>query len=318
MPGWFNLAILLTVALLMCSCSVFKAPKFERLNQVELKDITVDHTSLDLSLVISNPNWYAITVRSLKVEVTDTNSVSLGNIVMTQPLKLEKHKADTVYFDILLDTRKVTKLVSHSAQNVRFIVKANAVAKVFGVSKRVKLEQPQGVNFTKILEELLPNIPSEIQIPTLVADKRRRIQITDPSKKSSPIKADIFKVMKTSITDVGFKESELTVKFELLNPYGISFTFRDFPSEVYINDKYAGKGKLAQPLFFDENVFKREGELVFELNNWNSILLASRVLFKKDMDYRVNGTLLAEGFGTSIRKPFIFRGTVEIGKKDKE
>jgi len=123
--------------------------------------------------------------------------------------------------------------------------------------------------------------------------------------------------MKTSITDVGLKETELTVKFLILNPYGLSFNIRDFPSDIWVNDKYAGKGKLAKLINFNENIFSAEGELVFNLNNFNSILLASNALLKRDMNYQVNGTLLAEGFGAKISKPFKFKGTVEIGKKDK-
>ncbi len=309
--------LLLILTVLLGACSIFKAPQFERLNEMELKDLTPDHTSLDLSIVINNPNWYAITVKSLDIEVQNMSQERLGDIIMTEPLKISKHESDTVYFKIDLETRKVTKLLSHNAQKVEFIVKANALAKVFGISKRVKLEQAQSVNFTQILEELLPSLPSEFEIPTIIADKKRNQVIRSIPKSPSPIKADIFRVVKTSITDVGLKETELTVKFLMLNPYGLSFIFRDFPAEVWINDKYAGKGKLAKPLYFDENIASNEGELVFELNNFNSILLASKALFKKDMNYTVKGQLFAEGFGTKISKPFNFKGTVEIGKKDK-
>lgn len=308
--------LLLIISSLLCSCAIFKAPAFERVNEFELRDLTPDHTSLDLSIVINNPNWYAITVKTLEVQIDAKNADKLGNIVMSQPLKIEKHASDTVYLDIQLETRKVTKLVSHSAQNVEFNVKANALAKVFGITKRVKFQQAQSVNFTKILEEVLPSIPSDITIPTLKTGQKK-VVVSNPPKTSSPIKADIFKVVKTSVTDIGLKETELTVKFMLLNPYGLSFVFRDFPAEVWINDKFAGKGKLSKPLYFDENVSMVEGELVFELGNFNSFLLASKALFKRDMDYTVKGTLLAEGFGAKISKPFTFRGTVEIGKKDK-
>jgi len=296
---------------------LFKEPVFERVNEVELIDLNPDYARVDLSIVISNPNWYGITVKKLEVEITDTSSVKLGNIVMTQPLKIKKHAADTVYFEILMETRKVTKLVSHSAPKVEFLVKANALAKVFGISKRIKIQQKQSINFTQILAKILPSIPSDIDIPTIIADKKRKVVVQSPPKPTSPIKVDIFKVMKTSITDVGLKETDLTVKFIMLNPYGLSFTIRDFPSEVWINDKLAGKGKLAKPIIFDENVYQAEGQLVFTLNNFNSILLASKALLKKDMDYRVNGTLMVEGFGAKISKPFKFKGTVEIGKKDK-
>jgi len=311
-----RILLLLVLGAMLSACSIFKAPSFERLNGFELKDLTPDHTSLDLSIVIHNPNWYAITVKSLDVQVDDKSDAKLGDIVMTKPLKIGKHASDTVYFDIQLETRKVTKLLSHNAQNVEFVVKAKALASVFGISKRVKFQQAQSVNFTQILEDMLPSIPSDITIPTLKTGQKK-VVITNAPKTSSPIKADIFKVIKTSVTDVGLKETELTVQFMLLNPYGLSFVFKDFPAEVWINDKYAGKGKLSKPLYFDENVSNAEGKLVFELNNFNSILLASKALFKKDMAYTVQGTLLADAFGIKLSKPFTFKGTVEIGKKDK-
>ncbi len=318
--------VLLILTLMLSACSLFQAPKFEHVRDVQLKDLTPDHSTLNLSIVISNPNWFSITVKSLDVEVMDKTRDRIGKIVMTQPLRIEKHAADTVYLEISADTRKVASLVSHTSQKVEFIVRPVIVAKVFGVTKKVTIEQPQEVNFTKILEELLPTIPSNITIPTIRTDelktkgKNRKLVVKDPKlikTTSSPSKPDIFKVMKTSITDIGLKETELTVKFMLLNPYGVSFTFRDFPAEIWIDNKYAGKGKLAKPIMFDENVFNHEGELIFELNNFNSFILASKALIKKDMDYKVNGTLMAEGFGTTINKPFTFQGTVEIGKKDK-
>jgi LEA14-like dessication related protein len=316
-----RLIFLLAVSVLFCSCSLFKAPVFERINDVQLNDLTPDHTTLDISIVITNPNWYSITVKKLQIEVEDRNREKLGNIVMTQPLKMERHEADTVYFEIRMDTRKVAKLLSYSSQKVEFTVKAEALAKVFGISKRVKLEQRQEINFTKIVEDLLPSISSEVEIPAISTNnKTGKLIIRDPDIKppnNSPFKPDMFKVIKTSVTDISFKETELTVKFMLLNPYGLAFTFRDFPSDVWINDKYAGKGRLSKPLVFTENVFSAEGEIIFDLNNFNSLLLASGALIKKDLRYLVNGTLMVDGFGTKISKPFKFRGTVEIGKKDK-
>lgn len=317
--------ILLLVSVWLCSCSIFKAPDFERVQEVQLKDLTIDLTKLNLSIVINNPNWYGITVKSLDIDVMDKSRNKLGNIVMTKHLKISKHAADTVYFEILMDTRKVARLLSYSSDKVEFIVKATALAKVFFISKKIHYEQPNEINFTKILENLLPGIPSEFEIPTIhtttkkTTTKTRKYVVRDPDIKpvnSSPVKPDIFKVIKTSITNVGFKETELTIRFAVLNPYGFAFKIRDFPSEVRINDKLAGKGKLAKPIVLNENVMSADGELIFDLNNFTSILLTSSALAQKDMNYIVTGNLLAEGFGIKVSKPFKFKGTVQIGKKD--
>ncbi|MBM4400053.1 MAG: hypothetical protein FJ041_06985 [Candidatus Cloacimonetes bacterium] len=317
--------LVILISLLLCSCSLFKEPKFERLNQIELKDLTPDQTNLDLSIVISNPNWYTITVKSLELEVTDKNNNRLGTIVMTQPLKMQKKSVDTVYFEIGLETRKVAKIISQSAKKVEFTVNATAVAKVFGISKQINLEQKQEINFTKVLENLLPTIPSEYELPTIHTDtikssKGKKLLVKDPKLepiKNMPKAPDLFKVIKTSVSDIGLKETDLTVKFMMFNPYGLSFILWDFPADIYVNEKFAGRGKLKNPIFFKENVVSYDGELVFSLNNFNSILLASKALVKKDMNYVVDGTLQVEGFGAKISKPFKFKGTVEIGKKDK-
>ena len=310
---------LLLIPFLLSACSIFKTPKFERVNNVELKDLTADHTNLDLSIVISNPNGYSITVKSLDVEIMDKTRDRMGLVTMTKPLEMRKNSADTVYFEIQMDTRKVAKIVSHSSEKVEFIVRAQAVAKVFGVTKKVTKELPNELNFTKILEEMLAKIPSDYDIPTIKTKTGKHI-VRDPKitpSDGSAAKPDIFKIMKTSITDFGLKETELTVKFIMLNPYGLSFVIRDFPSDIWVNEKYAGKGKLNKAIMFNENVFSAEGELVFDLNNFNSLLLAAKALVKKDMNYNVSGTLLVDGFGTNISKPLRFKGIVEIGKKDK-
>jgi LEA14-like dessication related protein len=319
-----NCALVGIIVLLLSACSLFKEPVFQKVNDVQIRNLTPSSTNLDLSIVIQNPNWYSITVKSLDVEILDKDAYKLGDIVMTQPLKINKHAADTVFFEISMDTRRVTRLLSYSSDNVQFTVKAEARAKVFGISKLVKIEQKQNLNFTRIVEDLLPSIPSDIQIPTINAaeltgknKQKLVIKNTDTLDNKSLLPPDIFKVIKTTVTDIGIRETELTVRFQLLNPYGLAFTFRDFPSDIHINDKLAGKGKLAKPLVIDENTLSSEGELVFSLNNLNSLLLASGALIKKDLNYRVDGKLLIDGFGTHINKPFRFRGTVEIGKKDK-
>jgi len=313
--------VLLLFPFLFSACSLFKTPKFERVNNVQLKDLTADHTNLDLSIVISNPNGFSITVQSLNVEILDNTGDRMGIVTMTKPLIMRKNSADTVYFEIQIDTRKVAKLISHSSQKVEFIVRAQAVAKVYGVTKQVTKELPNEINFTKILEAMLQTIPSDFDIPTIKANNKagKRV-VTDPKiaeKSGSAIKPEIFKIVKTSITDFGFKDTELTVKFIMFNPYGLSFMFRDFPAEIRINGKYAGKGRLDKPLVFDENVFSADGELKFDLNNFNSVQLAAKALVKIDLNYQVDGTLLVDGFDTHISKPLRFKGTVEIGKKDK-
>lgn len=318
--------VLLVVSMFLLSCSLFKEPKFERLNEVKLNDLTPDRTNLDLSIVISNPNWFAITVKSLDIVVNDKKQDKLGTITMTQALKMDKKSIDTVYFEIGLDTRKVAKMLSHSAKKAEFEVNATAVAKVFGISKTIELKQTQEINFTKILESILPSIPSEFTIPTIKTDYTKsstgtkKLVVRDPKLQpltNTPKTEDLFKVLKTSISDIGLKETDLTVKFMVFNPYGLSFVFRDFPAEIWVNDKFAGRGKLVKPISFSENTFSAEGEMVFTLNNFNSFLLASKALVKKDMNYLVDGTLQVEGFGAKISKPFKFKGTVEIGKKDK-
>lgn len=319
--------LLLGISFLLSSCSLFQAPKFVKVNDVKLLDLTADQTLLDMSIIISNPNWFGIGIKTMKVIVMDKNRDKLGEINLTKPLHISKNATDTVYFQIALETRRVTKLISHEASNVNMVIRAEAVAQAIGVTKKINIEQKQSINFTEIFQRLLPQIPSDIRIPTIQAnvkkgkgkDKKLVMQKTDivPAQ-AAPTKLELFKVIKTSITDVGFKETELTVKFIMLNPFGVAFTLIDFPAEVYINDKYAGKGTLQKPIKFSEDVVNNDGALVFKLNNLNTMLTGGKALLKKDMNYRVEGTLKAAGFGTTIEKAFRFTGTVDMdGKPEK-
>jgi hypothetical protein len=46
----YRLIALGLIALVLSACSVFKEPQFNKVNEIALKDLTADHTSLDLSL----------------------------------------------------------------------------------------------------------------------------------------------------------------------------------------------------------------------------------------------------------------------------
>jgi len=312
--------ILSALTLLITSCALFKSPKFERVNSFQLRELGIAQSKMDLSIVVSNPNWYEIQVKNLEVTVLDKSNSRLSDIRLYQPIDIPKHSADTVYLDIDVDTRAVARIISKSANKVEFIVKARADAKVMGIGKHLEIEQPQSVNFTQILAKVLPQIPEDYTIPTIQTGKKKNVKPPAGTTLKaevvvSPTPPEIFKVMKTSITDIGFKETELTVKFMMFNPFGLTFTLNDFPAEVWINDKHAGTGNLGKPISFDENVQYREGEIVFNLKNFNSILIAFKGITSRELNYKVNGTLLAEGFGAKISKPFHFNGTVVIGSK---
>jgi LEA14-like dessication related protein len=314
------LIILPVLSLLLSSCALFTAPKFERVHSVKLLELTADQTRLNLSLVISNPNSYAIGLKTMQVTVMDKNRDKLGIIELAEPVSIVKNAADTLYLEINLETRRVTKLISHEASSLDLIIRAEAVAKAFGITKKLTIEQKQQINLTEILEKALPEIPGQIKIPTISARaKNPKSQVVIlPDNNSSPLEKGLFQVIKTKITDVGLKETELTVSFTMLNPYGIAFTLIDFPAEIWINDRYAGKGMLQKPIRFSEDVAKNEGALVFTLNNYNSLLTASKALLKKDLSYRVEGTLKAAGFGTTIEKQFRFSGLVDMDGKPEQ
>ena len=313
------LYLCLLLPLLITSCSLFQAPQFKGVSNFKLNELTADHTDIDLALVIANPNGFALALKSLNVTVTDTLQNRLGDVTMLQPLEIPKHDSDTLFLEIELNTRQVAKLVSHSSDKVKFIVHAVAVAHVFGITKQISKDLPEQINITEILLKALPQIPTEFQAPSINISKKKQTQkgnFTSGEKKSDTAKAtpELFKVLKAGISDMGFKETELTIRFMLLNPFGLTFTLKDFPAQVSVNGTLAGKGRLAKPLVFDEDVYSQEGEIVCTLNNWNSLKLGTNALFKKGLDYVVQGNLQAEGLGVCINKPFAVKGHVDIGK----
>ena len=317
-----NRLILAAFVLLSAGCRLFQPPKVDRVDRFALTELTPDHTFIDLSLVVSNPNGFAVRLESLNLTLSDKDKNHLSDVRMLHPMEIDGHQADTVYFNIQLDTRPVAKLISHSADKVDFNVHVDGKAKVLGMHVPLRLDLPQSINLTQILEDALPKIPSEFTAPTIkLGGKKKHGDMHSESVSSSDTTGtsphlqtpDLFKVTKAGLTGLGFKETQFSVRFMLLNPFGLSFTLLDFPSQVSINGTYAGNGRLSHPLVFDENVSSQEGEIICKLNNWNSLMAGSKALLHKQADYQVNGTLSAAGFGVTVNKPFVVKGHVDIG-----
>ncbi len=283
---------------------LYKNPAIEKIENVSLQELNPDHTIINLSLVVKNPNCFKIGVKTMEVRILDKDKDKLAKVVLQKAIEIEKRSSRTVEFQAVLDTRRVAKLVSYTTQNVLFNIQADARVKVLGVSKNISFEVPYEFDLRTALQNALQKFTATTQ--TITAGTSVKKGTGNQSGQ------EIFKVIKASLNEIGFTEFQFSIKFLLLNPYGFTFTFVDFPCEVFINDKSAGKGYLTKPLNFNEKVFSQEGELVFKMSHFQSIAGLSKGVLSGEIAYKVNGDAVLNGFGMEIRKPFQFQGKTNI------
>ena len=122
----------------------------------------------------------------------------------------------------------------------------------------------------------------------------------------------LFKIQRTTVEKIGIGETELHVNFLILNPYGFSFNFKGFPAEIYINNKLAGRGNLQNQLSFDENVYSKDGVMIFNLSNLKSILGAVSGVFKGEISYSVKGNVLIDAMGMEVNRPYEYKGSLPV------
>jgi len=284
--------LFLMVALgLLSSCKMlFKSPQIQKIQDFELISFSPDHSELNISVIVNNPNNYEIRLSSLKLDLLDKNRFRVGSAEMSRSIDLPKKKAINVDFKVMLLTRPLIQSVSNINHEVHYFIAAKGEAKAVGIHKRFEFEEPYSFSLKEHLEGNIPKFSAGGQ--------------------------DIFKLTRTYVEDMGFGKSTLNADFILMNPYGFSFNFKGFPAKIFIDGKEVGSGQLQNQLGFDENIFFKEGTMVFKLSNLKSIMGATKGAFKGEINYSVQGTIILDAIGMELRNPFAFSGSLPVSVWD--
>lgn len=280
------IAILLTVFSLSSCKLCFKKPVVEKIQDIKVLSVSPDKTELAVSLIVHNPNKYSIQLRKLNLEMLDKNRIKVGQASLNKELEIPQGKSINLDFKVLLETRPIVKMVSSINQDLHFFITGYGEGKALGFSKDFAFEEPYSLSIKEHLEGLMPKFSAKGQ--------------------------DLFKVQRSYVGELALAKSNLNTDFILLNPYGFTYTFKGFPSEIYVDGKEVGKGNLRNQLSFNEDVYYREGTMVFQLSNLKSVLGAVKGVFKGEIAYTVKGRVLIEAFGMDIVHPYEFSGSIPV------
>lgn len=272
---------------MLSSCKMlFKKPELQKIQDVQLISFSPDKSEVKISLIITNPNKYSIRLNSLKIDLLDKNRNKVGESQLAKYLDLPGKKSSNLDLKVLLHTRPLIKSVSNLNQDVMFYISAEGEAKAVGIRKKFSFEEPYSLSLKEHLEKALGGMKNSGQ--------------------------DFFKLTRTYIDEVGLSKSSLNADFILMNPYGFSFNLKGFPAKIYIDGKEVGSGQLKNQMSFNENIFYKDGTMIFELSNLKSVLGAAKGVIKGEISYTVKGTVIIDALGMTVKQPYQFSGKIPV------
>lgn len=286
MKNLIRLALVALILLSLSACKIFKKPSVEKIRDLQIVSISPDKSIVNVSLIVNNPNCYKLKVDRLNIELQNKDRGKVGTASLAKDVVIPKRSSVNLDFKVELDTRPVVKMVSSLDQKVQFYIIGKGRGKALGIGKSFSFDEPYELDLKEHLENLLTRFSASGQ--------------------------SLFKVQRTSVEKIGIGETELNVSFMILNPYGFTFNFKGFPAEIYINNKLAGKGNLKNQLGFTENVYSKDGVMVFKLSNLKSILGAVSGALKGEISYTVKGKVLIDALGMEVSRPYEYKGTLPI------
>ncbi len=287
----FNVFMLVLLTMLLGSCRFFfKTPEVVKIQDLKVKSISVDRSELSVSIIVKNPNSYAIRLKRLNLDLLDMNRERVGTASLGKELDLPAKKTINLDFDLLVQTRPMIAMVSSINHDLLFFIAARGEGRAMGISKKFDCEDSYSLPVKEHLMKVIPSLKAGGQ--------------------------DMFKLSRSYVDDYGLGKSILKADFILLNPYGFSFNLKGFPAEIFINGKKVGTGNLKNQLSFTEHVFYKDGSMVFELANLRSVSGALKGIFTGEVNYEVKGKILIEAMGMDIEAPYEYLGSIPLSMWD--
>jgi LEA14-like dessication related protein len=288
-----RLALLLLVLLSLSSCRlIFQQPEIVKIQDLMVDSITIDNSTLQLSIIVRNPNSYQIRLKQLEVGMLTPTRQKVGEARLRKELDLPAKKSIQLDFFVDIQTRPMLRMVSSINKELQFLISVKGEGKALMLTKSFDFEQPYSIALEEYVQQLLPKLNSMGGGP---AEGQ-----------------ELFKLLRTYVGDYGLSKTALMADFILVNPYGISFKLKGFPSQIYVGGKAVGTGDIAKELVFDENVFYREGSMLYQMSNFKSAFGAVKGAFKGGIDYQVKGEIIIETMGMRLKVPYAYSGVIPV------
>lgn len=277
---------LLGFIFVLSSCKFIKKPTVDKIQDIKVVSISPDKSVVNISIIVNNPNCYKIKLDKLDLELLNKDRGKVGVAFLSKSVVIPKKASINLDFNVQLDTRPVVKMVSGLDQNVQFFITGKGHGKALGMGRSFGFDEPYELDLKEHLQNLMTKFSAGGQ--------------------------NLFKIQRTSVEKVGIGETELHISFIVLNPYGFTFNFKGFPSEIYINGKMVGRGNLQNQLGFDQDVYSKDGLMIFKLSNLKSIFGAVKGVFSGEVAYTVKGKVMIDAMGMEIIRPYEYKGSIPL------
>lgn len=284
----FRLLIILLALSSLSSCRfLFKKPYVEKVHDITIVSLDPDKTVLEVSLGVHNPNRYKLKLNQMDISLLTRDRLQIGTATMKEPVEIPKKRSNALNFLITLQTRPTITMINNSDQKLFFYIQGTGSGKVLGSRKNFEFEEPYELDVREQIQKVIGNF-------------------------SGLAEQDLFKIKRSYLSKVGITESQVRIDFLIMNPYGLKFRLKAFPSSIKIADKDAGSGDLLEAMSFDEKVFSREGSMVFKLNNWKSLVSAVKGALNGEVAYEVKGKIQLEAYGMQFEHPFNYKDSIPV------
>lgn len=258
-------------------------PDIKRIKNLTIKKITNSHIESDIEILAANSNIFNFEIEKMTLYILHSKD-TIGIINSNTTISLLSSNQTELKLPLLLETNKVAALLSKDLDTIKINLIGIASIKLIFFRSNSTINTP----FNLPLKESIFN--------TIQEDTKQE---------------KIIRIKHARLDKIGFNNSHLLIDFSLKNPYDINFTLVDFPSEVFINNKFAGEGSLKYPIPVDTTDKSTDGTFVFKLNNLETFRSLFNSLFTRKISYTTKGVLLLEILNHKVRLPFSFSGEIE-------
>lgn len=279
---FLSMITLLFIAFLFYTSSGI-TPEIKEVKNLSIKKITNSQIELKVKILAENSSIFSYDIRKMSLNVLHEKD-TIGIINSDTTISFSYKSQNEFDLAITLKTEKVAELLQKDIDTIKLNMFGTAKIKLLFFEFDNKINVP----FNLPLKESIFN--------TIQEDTNEEKIIT---------------IKSTRISKVGVTKSQLLINFQLTNPYDIDFTLIDYPSQVFINNNYAGEGSLQYPISVDTLNKTNDGTFVFDLNNFDTITSLFSSIFKGKIEYTTKGTLLLEILNYKVRIPYSFNGVIE-------
>ncbi|GBD89138.1 late embryogenesis abundant protein [bacterium BMS3Abin03] len=275
--------ILLFIAVnnFLCSPSGF-APEIVGVKKSEI--IEFNNKEIKLSIIVSakNKNDFNINVEDMFVYIVN-NTDTIGNAERKEKFSIESRGTADIDFSSMLITDKILKLLSEGIDTLNLKLIGNATANLGFIS-----------------------LPVDIDVMFKVMVKEQLAGAIERDTKDSKI----IEVKSAGLKKLSLGESVVDVEFVIMNPYGIEFSVKEYPSTIFINGKESGSGNITGEIQVKKTGTGSAGIVSYKLSNSKTLTSLFNSLFSRKLEYETVGNLLINILGYDIQFPYRMKGVL--------